>query len=95
MEIDFPPRLLPRPQDPPRGICVEYPLLTKHVDVVDGERAGVTEFLQRWNLNIDDVLSSHFSCATPRNNDNKEAFNATALLMDGQIAIIAGVESHP
>ena len=67
MEIDFPPRLLPRLQDPPRGVRIEYPLLAEHVNVVDGERAGVAELLQRWNLNIDDVLSGHFSCTAPGN----------------------------
>ena len=67
MEIDLPPRLLPRPQDPPRGVRVKHSFLTKHVNVVDGERARVTEILQRWNLNINDVLGGYFSRATPRN----------------------------
>ena len=67
MEIDLPPQILPCPQDPPRGICVKYSLLTKHINAVDGERARVTEILQSWDLNIDDVLGGHFSCTAPRN----------------------------
>ena len=65
MEIDLPPRLLPHPQDPPRGVCIKHSLLTKHVNVVDGERTRATEILQCWDLNINDILSGHFSCAAP------------------------------
>ena len=71
MEIDLPPRLLPRPQDPPRGVRVKHSFLTKHVNVVDGERARVTEILQCWNLNINDILGGYFSCTAPRNNNKK------------------------
>ena len=70
MEIDLPPRLLPHPQDPLRGVHVKHTLLTKHVNVVDGERARVTEILQCWNLNINDVLGGYFSYTAPKNKKN-------------------------
>ena len=63
MEIDLPPCLLPRPQDPSRGVRVEHSFLTKHINVVNGEGARVTEILQGWDLNVDDVLGGHFSSA--------------------------------
>ena len=41
------------------------------IDVVNGEGARGTEILQGWDLNVNDVLGSHFSSTSPKGRTNQ------------------------
>ncbi len=64
MEINFPPRLLPCPQYLSCGISVKHPLLTEHINVVNGEEALLAVALEGGDLVVDDVLGSCFRGTT-------------------------------
>lgn len=67
MKVDVPPCLLPCLQDSPRLVCVEYPLLTKHINVVNAQLSRATQLLERWYLNVYDVMSGILRCTASEN----------------------------